>query len=102
LPACQTTKAICRKGTSGDGPDIALALMNISEVGAQLLIKVSLDPGQSVSVCLFTPGSASETKLTGRVVWAAPAAGRSWIIGVCFDKPLSGSALLHLAGIADS
>ncbi len=94
-----SSKAICRKGTLGLGPNLALSLIDLSETGVQLLLREPLPAGQEVEVCLLAPGSPRKVKLTGRVVWSAPAANNSCWVGIRFDKFLSYSAVQEISRI---
>ncbi len=91
-----SSKGICRKGTLGLGPNIALALVDVSETGACLRVKEALRVGQEVEVCLQATGNVREIRLTGRVVWVRPASEGSQSVGIHFDKPLSFSAVQDL------
>src|SRR4051794_172168 len=72
-----SSKVICRKGIMGLGPNIALAVADVSEIGVQLLVKETLQRGQEVEVCLLAPGHSRELKRAGRVVWASAASACS-------------------------
>src|SRR4051812_20057725 len=89
----QSVKAICRKGSLGLGPNIAVAVLDISETGTRLLLKEALLARQEVEVCLLPPGLVREFKLPGRVVWCVPAADGNFCTGIEFEKYLSYSAL---------
>ena len=45
-----STKATCHKGLFGLGRDVAVAVLDISQYGAQLVVKEALKPRQPVEV----------------------------------------------------
>src|SRR5258708_40355889 len=79
-----SSKSICRKGTLGLGPNIALTLLDVSETGARLRVKEPLRVGQEVEVGLLAMGYVREFKLTGRVVWTVPDAEGGHCVGIQF------------------
>ncbi len=87
---------VCRKGTLGLGPNIAVGLLDVSETGVRLLVKVALPKGQEVEVSLLPPGHAREFRLTGQVVWSQETTDGHHCVGIHFDKLLSYVAFCDL------
>lgn len=94
--AKQSVKTVCSKGAFGLGPNIALALLDISETGARLIIKEARKPLQELEVCFLPPGHTREFKMPSRVVWCVPTADGNFCIGVQFDKYLNYAALQEI------
>ncbi len=90
-------RVLCRKGAHGLGPNLALALLDVSQTGARLAVGPALTPGQEVDVCLMAPGWAREQRRPGLVVWCVAAADGAHLIGVRFGSRLPPAALLDLA-----
>src|SRR5262249_43671521 len=90
------TKARCYKSTLGLGPDVALAVLDISETGARLLLRAPVKPGQEVEVDLehiaYRP-----VKVQAQVIWAIPTADGHYCVGTRFDRPISYADLRSLA-----
>ena len=78
----------CRPGVSGLGPDIALALLDVSAGGARLMVKSALSVGQVVEVCLYPAVPAPGLRRAARVVWSTEARGGYYFVGVRFEAPL--------------
>src|SRR4051812_34888605 len=73
---CKTqegVKVACRAGLSGMGPDIALALLDVSPYGARLMVRDLLTAGQLIEVCLYPTGGAGGCRQTALVVWSTAA-----------------------------
>lgn len=75
------TSLCCRKGTLGLGKDIALALQDLSEEGAKLLVKEDLAMGTEVELTLTGFGAHKRVVALGTIVWCKPE-GISFSVGV--------------------
>jgi hypothetical protein len=82
----------CRPGVSGLGPDLALALLDVSTSGARLMVKSLLAVGQVVEVCLYPAVPAAGLRRAARVVWCTEARGGYYFIGVRFETLLDSEA----------
>src|SRR5205085_2563167 len=65
----------CRAGRSGQGPDLAMALLDVSTSGARLMVRNALPLGQVAEVCLYPESRSGGLRLTARVVWCHPVQG---------------------------
>lgn len=96
------SRVSCRKGALGLGPNIAQALLDLSEGGVRMLVGASLKQGQEVEVALSGPGVAREVTRLGEVIWSLETAGGNHCVGVRFDKRLDHSTLRDLTQFAES
>ena len=64
------TRVVCRKGTLGLGPNLALSLLDLSEWGVCLVVGDFLTKGQEIEVVLSTPGCPRDVCRLGNVVWS--------------------------------
>lgn len=95
-PAKRTAKVLCRRGTLGLGPNIALAVFDLSEAGVRLRVKSPLANGQEIEVGLEAVGQPRPITLPARVAWSAAAEEGSYWVGARFQKLLSYRDLLNL------
>jgi hypothetical protein len=79
----------CRKGLLGIGPDLALALLDLSQAGASLLAKEALGPKQPVVVELYGVAYPKEVHVPGRVARCAPAPEGAYRVAVRFERYLT-------------
>jgi hypothetical protein len=94
------TRVSCRKGALGLGPNIAQALLDLSEGGIRLLVGTPLKTGQEVEVGLSGPSVAREITRLGEVIWSVETAGGNHCIGVQFVKRLDHATLRDLTQFA--
>jgi hypothetical protein len=92
-----STRISCHPNALGVGKNLAASLLDLSEFGVRLLVKVNLKPGQEVHIGLEGMGHRRAIRVAGHVAWAVPAADGSCCIGVEFQKPLPYADLLELA-----
>jgi len=91
------TAVVCRKGTMGLGPNVAMRLHDISEDGVRLFIKTALAKGDEVEVSLTPPGISKAKVLTAVVAWCTAAQeGNGFWAGAKFRNPMSYSEIFHL------
>lgn len=82
-------RVVCQRGSLELGANLALALLDLSETGALLLIKEALEKGREVSLALEQVGTGRTFKRVGIVAWSAPLPdGKSFRAGVAFQKRL--------------
>jgi hypothetical protein len=90
------TRCRCRKGMLGIGPDLAVALMDLSQVGALILLKAALEPKQRVVLELYSVASPKPVNVEARVVRCEPAAEGTCLVGVRFERNLPYAELQRL------
>lgn len=78
----------CRKGKLGLGKDLAVAVQDVSEEGARLLVKEDLPTGTELEICLVGVGMAKRVAVVGNVMWCKPEASH-FSIGVKFRERMS-------------
>src|SRR5215469_14881738 len=96
-PPKGSTRATCHRGHFGLGRNIAVAVLDISEYGAQLVVKEPLKKGQAVEVGLEGLGGQRPIKLSAVIVWCVAGADGNHLVGTRFGKSLSYADLLALA-----
>lgn len=85
----RTTKATCRLGVIGTGPNLTLAILDVSETGLRLLVKSPLEPGRQVEVTLEALWRHQPLCVPAEVVWCIPTADGKHCTGLKFSKRLS-------------
>lgn len=87
-PAKRGTGVSCRKGTLGLGKDLAVAVLDVSEEGARLLVKEEVAVGVEVEITLIGVGVNKRVVRVGVVVWCKPES-TNFSIGVKFRDRMS-------------
>ena len=96
-PPKRSTKATGHKGPLGLGPNVVVSVVDLSESGARLVVKVPLEKGQEVEVNLQGQSQARPVKLPAVVVWVTPLPDSTYSAGVAFQRRLSYPDLQDLA-----
>jgi hypothetical protein len=86
----------CRKGAFGLGPNVAVLLLDLSEMGACLVVKSKWEKGQEVEVSL-SGGFGEPIKRLATVIWTHPTDKNCHVTGVHFQRPLRYGDLQRLA-----
>jgi hypothetical protein len=77
----QHLQVACRKGTTGLGPNVARALLDVSLSGLRLSLTERLEPGQDVEVELQTPEMSRPLRVVADVIWCAAEDEGSFVAG---------------------
>ena len=96
-PAKSRVKVVCRRGALDLGPDLAVALLDLAETGARLVVKDALLPGREVSLSLAGQSTLRPIPRVGNVAWCVPAADGTFCVGVSFQKRLPYRDFLELS-----
>ena len=96
-PAKGRLRVICRRGGLDLGPNLALAVLDLSETGVRLVVKEALEPGREVSVSLEGQSNLRPILRVGNVAWCVPSADGSHCVGVCYQKRLAYRDFLELS-----
>jgi hypothetical protein len=86
----------CRKGSLGLGPNLAVALLDLSEGGVRLTVKEPLEHGQEIEIELTAPGQGRPLRLLATIVWAIAAADGTHAIGARFHRRMAYADLQRL------
>jgi hypothetical protein len=79
-----TTEIACRPQTLIVGPDVAVAVLDISADGIRLMVNAPLKKGQRIEVDLEGIGYSRPIKLNAEVIWSLETADGNWCIGAKF------------------
>lgn len=78
------TEIACRPQTVIVGPDVAVAVLDISADGIRLMVNAPLGKGQRIEVNLEGIGYSRPIKLNAEVIWSLATADGNWCIGAKF------------------
>ena len=87
-PAKNRVKIVCRRGALDLGPNLAVAILDVSETGARFIVKDALQTGRDVSISLEGQSTLRPIPRVGSVAWCVPAADGNFCVGVNFQKRL--------------
>ena len=79
-----TTAVTCRDETLLVGPNLAVAVLDISADGIRLIVRTALEKGQQIDVDLDGIGYCRPLKFPAEVVWSVRTADGNWCIGAKF------------------
>lgn len=78
----------CRKGSVGLGPNLAVALLDISETGLRMLAKTVFQKGEDVEITLVSKRHARPLRMMADVAWCVEAADGQYCVGLSFRRRL--------------
>lgn len=81
----------------GLGPDLALGLLDVSEDGLGVRLKVAVAAGDEAEIVLTAPGTRKAFKLLGEVRWCHDAADGTFHVGIRLRRRLPYAELSDLA-----
>jgi hypothetical protein len=90
-------RVACHRGLSDLRPDVALALLDLSESGARLVTREALAPGQKVYLVLEGPSGGRPARRQATVAWSVAAADGTFCVGVKLLRRLGPEDLRQLA-----
>lgn len=90
-------RAELRRGILGMGPNLAVGLVELSETGARLRLKTTVQAGEEVEVALWPPVGLRSLRGPATVRWGRPARDGTYLVGVRFRRRLAASDMAHLA-----
>src|SRR5947209_4678294 len=81
-------RVACHPAGDRLGPDVAVALLDLSEVGARLLVSAPLPRGEELMLGLTADreGQGAALGVPAVVAWYVPAPGGGYWVGVTFPK----------------
>ena len=81
-----------------DAPNLALAVLDLSETGARFLLATEVTPNWHAEVTFQVAGQPRPFRLTARIVWCTPAPdGSGFQAGIQFRQRLSLGVLRAIA-----
>jgi hypothetical protein len=83
-----SAKATCRRGALDLGTNLAVRVLDVSEGGARLVVRETIDLLKEVTVTLEGPQHLRPLRIVGRVIWCVSTATSEHCIGIQFDKRL--------------
>ncbi len=87
---------IIRRGTLGLGPNLALALIDVSEEGLRVRLKGPVVAGDEVEICLSFPIASKSWKFTGDVRWCESGPFETFLAGISLRRQLTHLELAEL------
>jgi hypothetical protein len=78
----------CRKSEPKNGRNVIAAPLDLSEVGARLLVKEPFEVGEEVILRLETSGQRRHLTRRGKVVWAFQVTEMNYAMGVRWAEHL--------------
>ena len=81
----------------GLGVDVAVGLVDVSEDGLGVRLKVAVTPGEETEIILTSPGTRKAYKLLGEVRWCRDAGDGTFLAGVRLRRRLAYVDLSDLA-----
>jgi PilZ domain len=97
-PGRARVRAEVRLGKLGMGPDLGMALVDLSVAGARVRLKAGVRPGDEVEVGLWPAGQARAVRGQAVVRWCRPDREGAFAAGVQFRRKLD---VLTLADFAE-
>ena len=90
------TSVACRPNVMDVGPNVTVAVIDLSDSGVQLRVKGALPVGQVAVLTLGGSYNGKSVRRTARVRWCAPvAADGTARVGFAFDSPVGYAELTH-------
>jgi hypothetical protein len=84
-----SVQVACRRGSAAQCPDLALALVELSRLGARLLLRESVEPEETVSLHIFEADRHLLICRGAIVRWSVDRDDGATIAGVEFFEPLA-------------
>ncbi len=94
-PVKAGVQATCHAGNAAARTNLALTLLEASQVGISLLLCARVERGEEVAVRLEAPGAKRPVERVGTVVWAADE-GLAYRVGIQLRERLSFAELSDL------
>lgn len=95
-PVRRRVGAAIRKGTTGLGRDVGIDLLDATEDGLRVRLRVQIEAGAEVAVELSRPGVSRPLALVADVRWCRPAPDGTAVAGLRLRRRLSYLELTNL------
>jgi hypothetical protein len=86
----------CFRGALGLGANIAVSVLDISESGIRLVVKVPLKNGEEVEINLTPPGVGKPFRIMADIAWCVATSDGKHCVGARFQKYMSYADLQRL------
>jgi hypothetical protein len=94
-------KVACYRGAWDLGANLGIALLEVSETGALVLLRAALPPSQVVTLMLQGQWHLRPIRMPGKVVWCAAASdnpeAETFRAGIEFEKRLPWADLMQIS-----
>jgi len=87
----------CRKGAHGLGKDVGDAILDVSEDGVRVMLKVELPLKQEVEVIICPADGRSSIKRLANVMWVVKTEENRFCAGLKFQKRMAYADVAKLA-----
>jgi hypothetical protein len=98
-PPKANARVSCRRGALGLSPNLACAILDVSETGIRLRVREALPARQEIEVGLEGLGHPRPLRVSAEVVWCVGIADGDFCIGARFQRRLSYGDLHMLARV---
>jgi hypothetical protein len=88
--AIPKVKVTCRTNVLDMGPNVAVAVLDVSETGVRLLVNVPLQVGQEVLLGMEGAAHPRPVMRQGKVVWCVQVTEGGHCAGIRLEKDLKG------------
>ncbi len=88
-PPRARVKIECRRGAAGLGPNLAVELIDLSQLGAKITTKVELQIAEEIEITLLNSALTKPVKVLANVVRTEFLKDEVFRSGVRFQKPVS-------------
>jgi hypothetical protein len=98
MPPRSGTTVVCRPNVMDVGPSLTVAVLDLSDAGAQLRLRGPLAVGAAATLTLGGSYVGKSVRRTARVRWVGPPAADGTVpVGFAFDAPVRYADLTHFA-----
>lgn len=95
--AKRKVRVACRKGALDLGHNLADKVLDVSETGIRLVLRVALEVDQEVTVAMEGFGHHRPVMRLGKVVWCRPDGAEAYQVGIHLEKSLPYRDVLELS-----
>jgi len=97
-PALPGARAEVRPWGGGPVPDVAVELLDVSELGVRVRFRLPAQVSQRFEVTLRDAGGNRLARVMATLSWSAPAADGTFLAGLVLGRPLLPDVVRRLAG----
>jgi PilZ domain len=86
----------CYRSAFGFGPNVGLHVLDLSETGIRMLVRVPLKQNEEIVIELSGAGQRRPTRLPANVSWVVATADQLYCVGASFQRRLRYANLQQL------